>query len=96
MDRIHIMREAAVYFTLTVVVSSVLAMQIYKQSQDYAFYADFDRHASVMDQFLAGWDKYDILVGTAEVTLKRQAKNGTIPPFSCEAVFIREHIVSVN
>lgn len=96
MDKIRVMREAAIYFVLVVVISSVLVMQIYKTAQDAYFYVAFDRHAAAMDRFLEGWTKYDKLVGESEVILRDQATWGVIPPFSCEAVFIRRHIVEVN
>lgn len=94
MDRIRIMREVAVYFTLIVVLSCVLVMQIYAQSQDVYYQNALTQHISAMDKFLEGWTRYDAVVDSAEVTLSRQAADGTIPPFSCEAVFIREHVVA--
>ena len=93
MDRIRIMREAAVYFIIMVVLSSVLVMQIYGQSQDAYYQTALTHHVSAMDKFLEGWTRYDAVVDKAEITLTRQATGGTIPPFSCEAVFIREHQV---
>lgn len=92
----YALREAISYLLLITIISSVLTIQIYQQAQNLAYYKAFERHAHAMDEFLEGWTKYNSVVHNAEVYLSGQLADGVLPPFSCEAVFIRRHVVATN
>lgn len=67
------LKDRLVSLALTVVITFVLVMQIYRQSQDTDYQAVLANHVAEMNNFLDGWTRYDSVVDRAEVTLRQQA-----------------------
>ncbi len=88
-------REAIVFVSLVIIVSSVIVAQVYDQLRSDAFLTAFEEHTKEMDTFLAWWAKYTPLIDTNEARIQIEAQNGTLAPYSCEAVFMRQHNVII-
>jgi len=88
-------REAMVFLALVVIMASVIVAQIYDQVRSEAFLTAFNEHTKEMNMFLDGWVKYKPLVTAGKAKIQLDAENGTLEPFSCEAVFVRQHHVII-
>jgi len=92
---------------LIVLLSSMIGSEIYdkKMSNDHEVglvllntelgkvHTELDLTGKTLKEFLDGWSKYGIMVRQAELKLETDKDEGALPAFSCEAVFIREHVV---
>jgi hypothetical protein len=91
-----ILREATVFLSLVVIISSVIVAQVYDQMRSEAFLEAFEQHTREMDLFLDGWNKYSPLIEASEAKIRLQAENGVAQDYSCEAVFMRQHNIIVT
>lgn len=89
-------REIAAYVVLSLMLGSYIGVQFYDHARNDEFVKMFQRQTEAMNAFLDGWTKYQEPIAKREAQIQLMAENGTLPPFSCEAVFIRQHVVKVE
>jgi len=104
---VHKIREPLIYLFLIILLSSMVGSEVYDKKMSSGHedgllllnneltkvHTHLDLTSQTLREFLDGWVKYGITVRTAEIELEKQKEEGTLPKFSCEAVFIREHVV---
>lgn len=92
-ERWMFFRELSVWLVLSLVFGSYIGVQMYDRSQNDEFVVVFQKQTEAMNRFLDGWQKYQVPIAKREAMLQLKAEKGTLPPFSCEAVFVREHTI---
>lgn len=85
--------QAGIFSILVLFLVLMSGASLYELNRELAFYKDFKSHVNIMDEFLAGWSKYDNLIESGEAEILLKIGDEEFPRFSCEAVFMRDHLI---
>ncbi len=86
-------RETGTYIILITMVIIFVASETMRRAETAEYYATLQETTAELDEFLDGWKPYRPAILRAELKLKEDAATGSVPPFTCQAVFIRHNFV---